>query len=152
MPVIGEVGIRTNVLASFRVIRKKLKWNFQSIYDLKSFSFNSGYQETINILIYAAPEFKKGLHASIKNIVDVHWTCVCASGTEGGRDKIAETLCTKKGCRFSFCLVSETFLLDENAERHRNLIKMENQWREKLRLWVSFICQNFDEGRGIKNP
>lgn len=54
-----------------------LKRNFQSIYDPKSFSLDSGNQETINILIYAALELKKGLQASIENIVDVHWTCVC---------------------------------------------------------------------------
>lgn len=118
----------------FLSIRKeKLKWNFQSIYDLKTFSFYSGNQETINILIYAAPEVKKGLHASIKK----HCWCSLDMCARQGRKWVVwnednERDCSGQQKKVPFASCQKHLCRMRMWERHLNLLKMENQWRKKV--------------------
>lgn len=68
------------------------------------------------LLLLLAPKVKKGLHASIKNIVDVHWTCVsrkkAGRGGGGGKEKVSP-------------LVSETSLEANAAKPDKNGKSME---------------------------
>lgn len=70
------------------------------------------------LLLLLAPKVKKGLHASIKNIVDVHWTCVSRKKAGGVVKGVA---------RKRFLLLCQKHLWKQTL---RNLTKMENQWRE----------------------
>lgn len=92
MSVIGDEGIRMNVSASFRVIRKK-KAKMKFSINLRSEKFLIQFRQPGNhqYPYLCRSRVKKGLHASIKNIVDVHWTCVCVGKRAEEWNNIAET-------------------------------------------------------------